>query len=844
MQTYPDWYLLDAALDRALDLEGEARTEYLTTLDPDLRRAVEPLLAEALRDNPILDHRDAALQTLLQAQEPPAREQATATEGTQIGPYRIEALVGEGGMGRVYRAHRNDGTFQQTVALKIVRQSLALAGSDVAQRLRRERDLLATLDHDGIACLLDGGETDDGVPYLVTEFIDGAPITTWADARALDVADRIRLVIEVARAVDHAHRRFVVHRDLKPSNVLVTERDGVPRPVVLDFGIAKLLEQAEELGTFGFPLTRTGVRMLTPAYAAPELFTPDPVTTAVDVYGLGALLYELLTDRRPHEDNATPGLGTREVTRPSEVVTQAVDGEASFDPLARSRVLRGDLDVICLKALHPEARRRYDSAAELADDLERHLEGLPVEARPDSVGYVLGRFVRRHRFSVGAGVVAVLALIVGLGFSLVTLAGEREARAEAEAAAARAKEASEILVNVFESANPLKTEGRMITVREALGDAVDRVQRVEDDILRGYLLTQLGILFRRSDERVRADSLFAQALAAYEASEAPPIDEMALARERYAGSRVDFQDYEVGLALFQQAHREATSIDPPSDPVVFAALSSYPWIYRSLGRIDEAIHHSQQLLSYAQASGDPHKTMSGHYELSFSLLMAGRYEEALTYAEQSLAAVKRIDATPYRIAYYTTFTHCYIGTVLQNLERFDEAVRYHERCVEAFQEIDVQQTKHTIHAKKELGEIALLRRQYVVAKDTFAALHRLAQDPSFHFEKPAALLGLAFALNGLEDFTAAESAARSALAQATVLYGETSPLSAWATAQLGLALVGRGQHEAARPYLETARSQLRLLTREKIWDQVEWALHEREVAWVEKALDAIGRSDS
>ncbi len=516
MATRPSWTVIDAAFDHALDLDGDDRQAYLASLDPEVQAALAPLLRDAARELALIDRPEAVVEPLVRSGDATTEEDPRPAAVIRIGAYGIESLVGEGGMGRVYRAHRADGAFAKTVALKVVRQSLALAGADVAARLRRERDLLAALDHPGIARLLDGGETDDGVPYLVTEFVDGAPITDWADAHVLGVRDRVRLVAEVAWAVDHAHRRFVVHRDLKPSNVLVTEADGVPRPVVLDFGIAKLLEAAEDESSAAFPLTRTGMRLLTPAYAAPELYAPTAtVTTAADVYGLGALLYEMLTGRRPHDDGPDrPGPPITEPTRPSKVVTGPPSGvdRASFDASQRSRQLRGDLDVICLRALHPDPARRYASAAALADDLERYLEGRPVEARRDSVAYVVGRFVRRNRALVAAAGVAVAALVVGLAVALASLSNERAARAEALSAVARAEEAASLLGSVFDDANPRLTEGRTVTVDEALDQALGRVAAVESDALRGYLLTTLGRTYLDAGETARADSLLALAV--------------------------------------------------------------------------------------------------------------------------------------------------------------------------------------------------------------------------------------------------------------------------------------------------------------------------------------------
>ncbi len=508
-----DWRTLDAALDRALDLDGAERAAYLDGLDAPLREAVLPLLKDALADDPLLDHFEDVVVAATEGVG--LNDSHVVVEGARVGPYCVEALIGEGGMGRVYRARRADGVFDKTVALKVVRASLTLAGADVAARLRHERDLLAALDHPGIARLLDGGETGDGVPYLVTELVDGVPITDYADARALGVRQRVRLVVEVARAVDHAHRRFVVHRDLKPSNVLVTEGDGGPRPIVLDFGIAKLLDEAE--GSGAFPLTRTGLRLLTPAYAAPELYAAaSPVTAAADVYGLGALLYELLTGHRPHEDMPTSGPPTAEPTRPSKRVTEPVGGTSLAETASRARALRGDLDVICLKALHPDPARRYGSAALLADDLERFLDGRPVEAQPDSMTYVVGRFVRRNRALVGAASVAAVALVVGLAVALVALGQARRAQGEAVARADEAEAVSGFLTGLFEASNPEQALGADPPASALLAAGRARIDGLADQPqAQGRLLLTLGQVYDALGRPVAADSLFAEAESAF-----------------------------------------------------------------------------------------------------------------------------------------------------------------------------------------------------------------------------------------------------------------------------------------------------------------------------------------
>ncbi len=327
------------------------------------------------------------------------------SETPRVGPYRLVAEIGRGGMGTVYRAVRDDQGFEREVALKLV--GPAVASEDLLRRLRAERQILARLEHPNVAALFDGGTTDDGRPYLVMELVAGQTLDTYCAEHHATLRERLTLFRMVCEAVHYLHQNLVVHRDLKPGNILVTA-EGVPK--ILDFGIAKLLAE----GPPGAAQTATLFAAMTPDYASPEQVTGQPITTGSDVYSLGVVLYELLTGRRPYE------LASR---APEEVVRAVCHAEPRRPSELRPREgLEGDLDTIVLLALHKDPARRYGSAHELAEDLRRHLAGRPVLARGDALGYRLGRFVRTHRsLALGA---PLLLLTLGLGF----LAAARQAR--------------------------------------------------------------------------------------------------------------------------------------------------------------------------------------------------------------------------------------------------------------------------------------------------------------------------------------------------------------------------------------------------------------------------------
>jgi non-specific serine/threonine protein kinase/serine/threonine-protein kinase len=369
----------------------------------------------------------------------------------RVGPYRLIRELGRGGMGAVYLGVRDDDVFQKRVAVKVLKRGMDT--ESIVRRFRRERQILAGLEHPYIAGLLDGGTTSDGLPYFAMEYVEGQLIVDYCDARGLDTTERLQLFRQVCSAVQYAHQNLIVHRDIKPANVLVTA-DGTPR--LLDFGIAKLLNP--ELAGHTLAPTALGLQMMTPEYASPEQVRGEPVTTATDIYSLGVLLYELLTGRLPYRlTSRTPADIARVVCestpeRPSTAVTEL--GEPAVKPAETAseirraemaathraigterlrRRLAGDLDNIVLKALSKEPGRRYASVDQFSEDIRRHLNGLPVIARKDTIGYRAAKFVNRNRGLVAAGTITLLALVAGIISTAWQASVARAERARAEA---------------------------------------------------------------------------------------------------------------------------------------------------------------------------------------------------------------------------------------------------------------------------------------------------------------------------------------------------------------------------------------------------------------------------
>lgn len=471
------WEQVGEILERTLALAAMERQQYLATVcgeDVELRREVESLLAS---------HEEAGSK-FLNMGPVAAQENALAAPrmaigpGRRIGPYLVLAEIGRGGMGEVYSASRADGQYEKKVAIKLVR-----SGYDTAlilERFRNERQILAGLDHPNIARLLDGGNTDDGIPYLVMELVDGNAIDKYCDAHKLSVTERLELFGQVCGAVQYAHQRLVIHRDLKPNNILVDEK-GVPK--LLDFGIAKLLDAS---GTS----EPTMLQPMTPEYASPEQVRGEPITTATDVYSLGVILYQLLTGRSPYAVHTrTPGklaeaISSHEPERPSSSVQRALtEGDAGertaetvrsireVTPLGLERRLRGDLDHILLKALRKESAKRYGTVEQFAQDIRNHLKGLPVTARKGTSAYRAGKFIQRHKTGVLAAVAVLVVLLSGIA---ITLREARIAEANRRRAEARFNDvrslANSLIFEIHDSIQDLPgaTKARNLIVQKSL----------------------------------------------------------------------------------------------------------------------------------------------------------------------------------------------------------------------------------------------------------------------------------------------------------------------------------------------------------------------------------------
>jgi eukaryotic-like serine/threonine-protein kinase len=625
--------------DELSELPPPARARRLAALE-DEDPALAARLARLLEaDGETTDFLGRPAVELLDAAAESAAEPSLPA-GTRVGSWRLLGLLGRGGMGEVYLAERDEGTFLQRAALKLIKRGMDSRA--IVRRFVRERQILSRLDHPGIARLLDGGSAADGRPFFVLERVEGVPINQYCNSQGLGLEERLRLFQSVCAAVDSAHRRLVVHRDLKPANILVAEDGGVK---LLDFGIAKLLAGDEEEETS--PLTQLDARLLTPAYAAPEQILGEPITMATDVYALGVLLFELITGALPHTRErrslgAMAGAVAREtVERPSAVLRRIAAGEG---PRLARRVA-GDLDLIVLTALHRDPARRYRSAAALAEDLTRFLGGRPIHARPDNPRYRLRKFVGRNRLAVAAATLGLVALLAGLGLALWQADAARIAAQRADAEARRAESVKSFLLSVFRQSDPDGPDGAVVTARELLERGTQRIE-VE---LAGEPATQAEVL--DAVARIEANlGLIDRALA--HAQRALALREAILPRgdARIAESRVllgttqqDHGDIDQAVRTLERglaetlAARGADSLEAAEArrPLAMALL-------RPEDRARAADLLRQALVTIRRRLGDSHiETAETLLQLGSVLEAGQKYEEAEKACREALARLQR-----------------------------------------------------------------------------------------------------------------------------------------------------------------------------------------------------------
>lgn len=794
--------------EAALDHPPEQREAFLLTATPDdptLREEVRTLLEAHHRPGDRTLSRPAAEQVGLD--RPVA---APSLLGRDLGAYRVTREIGRGGMGTVYEAVRADAQFTKRVAIKTLRADTDSA--TVLRRFRREREIQATLAHPNIATLLDAGLTEDGIPYIVLEYVDGMPIDTYCERRRLPLSARLDLFRQVIQAVQHAHRQLVVHRDLKPSNILVTD-DGTVK--LLDFGISKLLSETAS------HTTTDGGAAFTTAFASPEQIGGAAISTATDVYSLGTILFHLLAGRHPFNlDDESPVAAWTTICRepppsPSAVATAAAAAGMGFGTVERLRkALRGELDAIVLMALRKEPDRRYLTAAAFGDDLLNHLKGLPVQARPDSAGYRLGKFVARNRGATVAATLAVFAMGAGTTLALWQAHAARAHAAAADQQRRTAEQVSAFLQGIFASADASwRGQGEQLgpttTVLEVVDAAAERVDRdlATEPAVREALFRILGSIYLALQQSAKGEARMHDVLRLQRARNAAPA-ELAVTLTELSGHHYVAGRFDSSMTLAHESRvllEGAGATDSEAYGLTLHQLGLTLW---AQGRLAEAEPYMDRAVAIRRARfGDDAATAIGLGNLGILRDAQGNLDAAQRYLREADAIFTGFEDHEY-------FEH---GVTLANLGRtlllMDELVEA-ETVTQRGLDI-LERTLGTDNLFVGLTLFNLARIQLRTGRESLAlathhrGVERLRPLPPTHPDMARAATYEAAILLALGRLADAEQLARQALAARLDAYIAGD----WRTAEtrgiLGQILRARGQAAEAEEQLRQSFDDLR-----------------------------------
>ncbi|MDZ7758192.1 tetratricopeptide repeat protein [Rhodohalobacter sp.] len=661
------WKNTEAEFDALFDLSESEKKKRLETLreeNPQLYKDLKHLLELTENSQNFLEEgRDKYLNSLYKDL---ASESVLETEEEfmprKVGRYKLLKPIGRGGMGNVYLAERADGLFERKTAIKFVRTELN--NSEVKKRFNREKKIQASLDHPSIARLYDASTDEHGVPFLVMEYVDGQPITTYSDENNLSVRQRVELFISVCQAVQYAHQNLIIHRDLKPSNILVNPEGECK---LLDFGIAKLLDQNGDLPE----LTRSGQQYFSMKYAAPEQIQNGPVNTLTDVYSLGVLLYKLLTGSLPYTitEQTTYGEFERKicddpVPKPSSVVRKSKD---------LYRQLKGDMDNIILKALEKSPDRRYRSAEALSDDLKRYLDNLPVSARPVGIVYRSRKFIQRNKKISSFAALLLIIIISGLYYHTTEIRKERDIakiqRDLAELEAAKTARVSEFVVGLFEQSDPYSSSGKELTVGSLLAQGRDRIETLDEaPLVQAEMYMVLARVYRSLAEHETAHNLSGQALSLLEEQASPDSVSLANAWTMRAYTLSSLGRYNEA----EEAHRQALELTSPENkPALAERLNNLGLALFSLGQLDESQELLEEALTLRRAELPESAELAASLNnLALVLAAQDKREEAEPLYRSALEMRRSVlgDEHP-----TTTYSMTNLATLLDQMNRLEEA---------------------------------------------------------------------------------------------------------------------------------------------------------------------------
>lgn len=704
-------------------------------------------------------------------------------QGRMLGSYRIEGRIAAGGMGVVYRARRSDAQFERQVAIKLLNSPLAT--DDARRRFRAERQILANFNHQHIAQLLDGGTTEEGVPYLVMEYIEGQAIDEYCRERALSIEQRLRLFTQVCEAVQYAHQHLIVHRDIKASNILVTT-DGKPK--LLDFGIAKLLDGAE--GPAAANLTIGDARLLTPRNASPEQVRGSPITTASDIYSLGVLLYELLTGQQPYKLTSITPLE----------LERAICQKDPEPPSSFERRLAGDLDNIVMTAMRKEPERRYATARQLADDIERHLDHRPITARADTWSYRTRKFLQRHAWGAATAVAVVLTIAGLVTFYTLQLAQERDRLARAQATS---EEVSGFLVGLFENANPSLTRAD-VTAREVLEDGAARVEQLRktQPLVASRLMVTMARAYSGLGMYDQAQSLVRQSLAVRRSLLSPEDPSIAEALHYLGVTQGELRIHDEALVTLQQALRMREATYGAESLPVGETLYRISFVQHRLGDYPAMGAALQRALPIHEKTLGPDNPATAEVlnNLGMYYYLVSDHDAALATLQRALAIGERAHGSD---SIRITGTLQALGRLEWQLGAFEKAIAFYARALpikEAHLGLEHPDLGNTLYglavSNKDLGALSNSRVYY----DRVIALQEKVLGPD-DFYLALSLSGDGFLKLELGELDGAEASFRRSLRIAEKKWGPVHPDLRAPLAGLSKVLIERGKFAEAEGHL-------------------------------------------
>lgn len=850
------WERIKTIVDTALTLSGGEKETYLSTVcrkNPEICAEIEELLRsieESEEKQFMMPMRQDRKELVAELSD--ELNEALSGEtliGTTIGPYRITEQLGSGGMGTVFKAKRIDGEFHHQVAIKLIKKGVD--SEENIRRFRVEREVLAGLHHPNIAQLHDGGVTEDGIPYLIMEYIDGVPIDRYCNEQQLTINQRLDLFKEVCRAIQFAHTNLVVHRDLKAQNIYVT-LEGIVK--ILDFGVAKLLDP--QLTEITLLETRPGQKFWTPQYAAPEQVKGQEITTKTDIYALGVLLHKLLTDTYPLDLEGKSLAEVEEIIK--ETVPSSPSQRLAVHPSKKecasyrqttvaqlTKELQGDLDALVLKAIRKDPAYRYTSVSQLLEDIERYQSGIPLLARKGTWKYRASKFIHRHQTGLAATAIFLIAAISFTAFYTWQIAQERD-RARTEAT--KAEQVTDFLLQIFESGDPHEAMGEELTARELLDQGVEKAAELDDQpVIQAQMLSVIGRAYRAMGDYEKAQSLSERALSLRKNVLGPDHIDIASSMKDIGWILKNQGEYKTAESFARKALAMQRRLLGEDDIEVAQSLNVLAMLLMDQGDYEEAEPHARESLAIRQKLlDDEHEDVvtsmnnlalllhsKGNYaeaepfyrrvvavdrkqlepmhpylandlhNLAFLLMDKGDYEAAEPIFREALSITKEVYGNDHPLIATRMSA---LARLFQHQERYEEAERLLRQSLDIDRRFRGEQHPNTISDLKNLGVLLYLKGDYETSEQHLRNALTLFREQlgEEHPRIAVSQFDLARLLKRKGEYVEAERYFREALVMQRKLLDENHMEIAASLVGLSRLLVDQNRAEEAEPYAREA----------------------------------------